>query len=419
MAIREYSECHIPPIVVVGANHKTLSIEGREHLHALGNSVEAVQALARAGRVSSLVVLSTCNRFECVTLAEDAGVSLKAHLIHATGGLLKESDLRVYSGREAITHLFRVTSSLDSMIVGESQILGQVKSAYRTAIQADSVDKILHHLFQYSFRVAKTIRSETAVAEKGVSVSYVAVKLAEQIFDGLTGRKVLLIGSGEMAELALLHLRAYGCQEILIANRTRERAYALAERVDGKVIGLDEVVHYVPQVDVVIGSIHTEKPIIRHAHIRNIRDKSVFFIDCGLPRNFHPDIAELDGIYLYNIDDLQLVARENLELRKEAANDAELIVDLAVYRFEHWLRKVAREPYLLDFRSYVASLCKQELRNGLDQLGAEEAPAVQEQMVERIVERAALGFNRILETLDRPAAFSVLGDPAEVILRED
>ena len=414
MGIREYSDTHLPPIVVVGANHKTLSIEGRETLSGIGNTRESVADLAKRTGLASLTILSTCNRFECVTVADDGGAALKAELLSHAQGTVSEKDIFVKEGRAAIEHVFRVASSLDSMVLGEAQILGQVKDAYRISMEAGTVGKVLHHLFQYSFRVAKAVRAETTIAEKGVSVSYVAVKLAEQIFDGLKGRRVLLIGSGEMAELAVLHLRANGCEEIVIANRTRSRAVALAERVSGRVIGLDEVVSAIAQVDVVIGSIRTETPILRHAQIKNLRGRSVFFIDCGLPRNFHPEIASLDGIYLYNIDDLQSVARDNLELRKEAANDADLIVEFGVYRFELWLQRVAREPYLLDFRNYLFDLCKEELSNGSDGEQAATIPVgVQDKMVERIVERASLGFDRVLAAFDGREELSVFGEPSD------
>lgn len=412
MGIREFSSAHIPPIVVVGANHTTLSIAGREVFSAFGNAAADVQNIARAAGTATLAVLSTCNRFECVTCTEDGGEQLVDHLLGATGGAVHRSDLFVLSDTAAVQHLFRVTSSLDSMVLGEAQILGQVKDSYRTAIQAGTVNKILHHLFQYGFRVAKQVRTQTAVSEKGVSVSYVAVKLAEQIFDGLQGRKALLIGSGEMAELALLHLKAYGCSDIWIANRTRERAETLAATVGGSVIALDDIPAVVPHVDVVIGSARTEAPLIRQSHIRDLAGKSIFFIDCGLPRNFHPEIASYDGVYLYNLDDLQAVASENIELRKEAARDAELIVDLGVHRFQDWLHRIRREPYLLDFREFMFDLCQEEIKNGLAQSGAfQTAPYVQEQVVERIVERAALGFDRVLTSLLGEDPGTVIGEP--------
>jgi len=185
MAMRVYKERKIAPIVVVGANHKSLDVAGRERLAALGCSAQAVSELAVKSQVSDLAILSTCNRFECIAFDWQLGANLKSYLLQQSLGLVKERDLYLYQGDLALEHFFKVAASLDSMVLGESQILGQVKGAYNTAIEAKTSGKLLHKLFQYAFRVAKRVRSETSVAERGVSVSYVAVQLAKQIFDNL------------------------------------------------------------------------------------------------------------------------------------------------------------------------------------------------------------------------------------------
>lgn len=414
MAIRQYKVLPIAPLRIVGASHKTLSIAGRECFAAVGNTSASVKEIATACGLDNLAVISTCNRFECITFADEAAAErLQEYLLGLGAGSLRAKDFFTYQGEDACNHIFSVAAALDSLVLGETQILGQVKDAYRRAVAAGTANRLLHAVFQQSFRVAKKVRSQTAVSERGVSVSYVAVKLAEQIFDGLAGRKILLIGSGEMAELALLHLQAKGCEQVLIANRTQENAERLAARVHGQAVPLSDVPRLIHTVDVVIGSVHAAEPLLLPSSMSSMSDRSVLFIDCGMPRNFHPAIAEFDGVYLFNIDDLQAVADENKELRQEAARDADLLIQLAVHNFTQWLQRVEREPYLLDFRLFLQELCYEELQHGLGavkeiDVGAERAIA------KRIVERASLGFEQVLARYQTEEFDSVIGEPGRL-----
>jgi glutamyl-tRNA reductase len=248
------------------------------------------------------------------------------------------------------------------MILGEAQILGQVKKAYQRAIEVGSVGSHLHHIFQSAFNVAKKVRAHTDVSQHGVSVSYVAVRLAEQIFSDLDNTTVLILGSGEMAELAALHLCSRGCRRIIVANRTVEKAAELAERFGGSAVSLSDVDRVLDQADIVIGSISIDKPILSRSALRARKgDRPLFLIDLGVPRNFASDMAEMDSVYLYNIDDLAGIADENRALREAAAQDAELIIEYGLAQFERWRHKRVVQPEIVDLRAAVHEICATEV----------------------------------------------------------
>lgn len=346
---------------VVGVSHKTLGIEERELL----SKKEALtpKVFAEAGGLSEVAVISTCNRFEILSVGRDAREDLSSFLKGRLGGKLSDKGIYAYRNADAVRHLFRVASSLDSLVVGEAQILGQVKESYKEAVAAGLAGPRLHHWFQFSFHVAKKVREHTAVGERGVSVSYVAVKLAQQIFGSLADRSVMIIGSGRMAELAALHLRSYGCGKIIVANRTIERAGELANRISGSAISLFEVADYLPKVDVVIGSITLDRPIVETAQVRKIAlGRPLLMVDLGVPRNFQSTLGDLDNVYLYDVDDLAHVADDNKQIREEAARDAEIVIEYGLFQFERWLTKLSAEPAILDFRAKVREACAAELR---------------------------------------------------------
>jgi glutamyl-tRNA reductase len=370
---------------VVGVNHTTLPISQRELLTKFSEQVEAIYD---ASSIVNGVVISTCNRFELVTSNQESSVKFEAFLRNKLG--LTQSLTGVYwkKNREAVAHLFRVVSSLDSMVVGETQIVGQVKNAYLKAKALGYSDKLLHHLFQFSFNLSKRVKNYTGLGSQGLSVSYVAVQLAAQIFDDISKVKVLVIGSGQMAELVLVHLKARGCRSIVIANRTVEKASLLASRFEGSAISIDEIELYLHTSDLIVGSIQAEAPIVTKKMLKQIRRNSpLFFIDLGVPRNFSSNLVDVSDVYLYDIDHIGDFIAKNKEVRTEAANDAELIIEFGILQFEKWLARLKAEPESLRFRAYIKSVCDAELRRTLNKTGLVLEPSRTDELVHRISQK--------------------------------
>lgn len=352
-----------PAVIVTGVSFRTLDVTGREILARKAPEPEKLaQRLVQEGLAREAAVISTCNRFEIVSVGGEGG-GIRAFFESLLEAHAAQKDvLYQLQDQRAVRHIYRVSSSLDSMVLGEAQILGQVKQAYRRAVEAGSVGSHLHHLFQSAFNVAKRVRAHTDISQHGVSVSYVAVRLAQQIFSDLSDTSVLIIGSGEMAELAALHLCSHGCSRIVVANRTVERAAELAERFGGAAVALGDVDRVIDQADIVIGSIAIDRPILSAASLRGRgRDKPLFLIDLGMPRNFAPELAERDSVYQYNIDDLAGIAAENRALREAAAKEAELVIDYGLLQFERWRAKLSSRPEIVDLRAKVEAICKAEV----------------------------------------------------------
>jgi glutamyl-tRNA reductase len=356
-----------PSLIVTGVSYRTLSLEWREKLAQVAPNPEQIaDSLVKRGIASEAAVLSTCNRFEIVSVGADGG-GIRVFFESLLGAPSDISQaLYQYRDASAVRHLYRVSSSLDSMVLGEAQILGQVKRAYQQAVQAGSVGSHLHHLFQSAFHIAKKVHSNTDVSSHGVSLSYVAVRLAQQIFADLSQVSVVVIGSGEMAELSVLHLCSHGCNQIVVANRTLERAAALAERFGGMAVSLEDLDRVLQSADIVIGSITIDRPIINRASAASRRaGKPLFLIDLGVPRNFSSELAGVDDVYLYNIDDLAAVAAENRSLREAAAKDAEIVIEYGLMQFERWRKKIALQPELVDLRCAVKRICAEAVSEGL------------------------------------------------------
>ncbi len=370
-------------IHLVGVSHKTLPIAERESLARIAESGKAVlHEVAKSLELKEVAVISTCNRFEVVAIGDGVGDNLKKFLKNALPQGVSETSIYTHQNREAVSHLFKVAASLDSLAVGEAQILGQVKDAYHTSVTEGFAGRYLHSLFQFAFRLAKKVRGNTTIGEKGGSISYVAVKLAEKIFGELSGHAVLVIGSGKMAELTALHLKSHGCRDITVANRTLERAASLASRVGGSAISLDEIEATLDRVDMVIGSVHADSTIIEPRSLKKRkRGSPLFLIDLGVPRNFSPALGDIDDVFLYNIDDLSTMAAENRVEKEEAGKDAEVIVEYGLLQFERWIHKVAAEPELLSLRGRIYEVCKEELD---DVLGSKVAVEERDRIVEEI-----------------------------------
>lgn len=362
-------------LLVVGLNHNTAPIALRECLAFSEDKLE--EALSKVHTLSSVkenMIVSTCNRVEVYAATretEKAIHDLKDFFSKYHGLPLKEFDKSLYShvGEEAVKHIFRVASSLDSMVVGEPQILGQIKEAYDRAQQSKTSGLILHRLLHRAFHVAKRVRTETKIAVNAVSVSSVAVALAEKIFGTLEKKTVLLVGAGEMCELAARHLVSGGAEKILVTNRTEDRAIALAQQFKGDAIPFAEVGQGLRKTDIVISATNSPQYLIGHDQITKVmkdrRQRPIFFIDIADPRDIEPKVGDIENVYLYNIDDLQKVAHENIKDREMEAQKAEAIVQDEVVKFVNWYHSLDVTPTIVALRKKFEEIRKKELEKTL------------------------------------------------------
>ena len=362
-------------LIVIGLNHKTASIDLRERMAFAEDQME--RALHQVKSLPSLkenMILSTCNRVEiyaAVRETEKAVLDLKHFLSQYHGLPLREFEKNLYSflGEEAVKHIFRVASSLDSMVVGEPQILGQIKSAYEMAVESKTSGIILHRLLHRAFHVAKRVRTETKIGDSAVSVSSVAVELAQKIFETLEKKAVLLIGAGEMCELAARHLVSGGVEKVWVTNRTYERAVSLAQEFKGEAIPFDEMNQGLKKVDIVISATDSPQYLIWHDQMAKVikerKQKPIFFIDIADPRDIEPSVGEIENVYLYNIDDLKKVADENIKDRVKEAREAEAIVQDEVIKFVNWYHSLEVTPTLVALRKKFEEIRKKELERTL------------------------------------------------------
>jgi len=352
----------IVSIILIGLNHKTASIVVREIFALEFEMLPKMLAWAHnLSGVQEFFLISTCNRLEILVVAEDSLVATKvlARWLcegRALNPKLIMGSLYRYIDEDAVRHLFRVASSLDSMVIGESQILGQIKEAYRIASQVGTTGIILNRLLHKTFQVAKRVRSETVIGGAAVSLSYAAVELARKIFDNLIGLKALLIGAGEMARLAAEHLLAQGIHEVLVANRTLASAVDLAGRLSrgrrlGGAFNLDDLPQVLSDVDIIVSSTSSLEPIITYSLVRRVlkvrQGRPLFFIDIAVPRDIDPTIGNLAGCFLYDIDDLVHVVEANRASRATEAQAAEVIVAEEVVKFSIWLKSLAVAPTIV------------------------------------------------------------------------
>ncbi|MGE5301915.1 MAG: glutamyl-tRNA reductase [Alphaproteobacteria bacterium] len=363
-------------IVIVGLNHRSAPIEVREGLAFENSYVKDALAQLRAyPSVQEGVILSTCNRVEIVAAAADSQSAcadikrfLGGHGTHRIVGSLEEH-VYTYEGRDAIRHLFRVAASLDSMVVGEPQILGQLKDHYEYARQAGTVGTILHRLFHHSFTVAKRVRTETGIANRVVSVSSVAVDLAKRIFDRFDDKTVMLIGAGKIGDLMARHLQSHGVKSLMITNRTFGRAVELAAKIHGSPIQFEDFPRYLKMADLVLGCTGSPEILVDAATVERVlrerKQKAMFFIDLGDRRNFDPKINDIDNAYLYNIDDLKEVAEENLQERSNEAEKAEGIVHEEVLSFTRWISSLDQVPTIMALRQRFEEIRRKELERSL------------------------------------------------------
>ncbi len=366
-------------IAICGLSHRTAPVEVREKLALPAPTIPAaLTELNHQSGVRETLILSTCNRVELAFTLEDSANlndALEQFLAKQGSVPLAAVDPYLYKleGRDAVRHLFRVASSLDSMVVGEPQILGQLKDAYSLAKEMGTVNSQLDQLVTRAFHVAKRVRSETEIGESAVSVSYAAVELAREIFGNLAGSKVMLIGAGKMSELAARHLRNVGAKQIYVTNRTYERAVEMAKLFDGFIVEFDKFRQTLPSVDIVITSTGAREPILNRDDMRAVmkarRNKPVFIVDIAVPRNVEPAVNEIDNVFLYDIDDLQKVVERNLRGRAEAAEKAARIIEEEIQWVESRMREREVSPAIVSLHGRLEEVRASELERYRNKLG--------------------------------------------------
>jgi glutamyl-tRNA reductase len=385
---------------LIGVNHNSAPIELRERL-AIPESrlAEACRQLSAHPGVEEGLVVSTCNRVELITHTANGAVDLRTFLHEHFQLTSAELDSHLYEmrDRDAVRHVFRVASSLDSMVVGEAQILGQVKEAYATARAVGAARGQLEQLFSRAFAVAKRVRTETAVGSSSVSIASVAVELAKRIFGDLKGKTVFLIGAGKMSELAARHLLAHGCTSIFVSNRTYERAVGLAHKFDGQAIRFDDLYTTCGKADIVITSTGAPHAIFQREHgerfLRRRRNRPMFFIDIAVPRDVSAEMAKLDGIFVYNLDDLQQAVSSHIADRGKEAQRAEAIIAVEVEGFEARLHTLDVVPTIVSLQEHLETIRQAEMDRVRGRLG----PLTPEQ--EMAVEALTRGIiNKVMHT---------------------
>jgi len=349
-------------IYLVGLNHKTAGVDIRERF-ALPDCDPAAKGLVSdTGVVSEAMILSTCNRVEFLVVGEghmDIRTKILRFWADHCGQPVADLENHTYChvGDGAVNHLFTVASSLDSMILGEPQILGQLKTAYRNAVEKGAAKVIVNRLLHKAFSVAKRVRTETAIASSAVSISYAAVELARKIFTDLTNHRALLIGAGEMAELAATHLLSAGVRDFTVVNRTLAKGEELAKLFNGRALPFEELLQALMETDIVISSTGSPTAIIRAKDIREVikkrRNRAMFFIDIAVPRDIDPDVNSLDNVYLYDIDDLHNVVEMNRTERDREAVKAQRIVDEERMKFSRWLENMDSTPTIVQLRGHI------------------------------------------------------------------
>jgi glutamyl-tRNA reductase len=366
------------PLILVGINHRTAPVEVRERLNVSDAKLaETTLALRDLEGVDGAAIVSTCNRVEAVvsTRDEDVIASLVEWLAARASTVRGELEKHLYILRhgDVVKHLFRVASGLDSMILGEPQIGGQVRQAFQAATELGTLDSLLQQLFDHTMRVSKKVRTDTGIGENAVSVPYAAVELAKKIFGDLRGLQVLLLGAGEMGELTAEHLHAQNVKQVFVANRSYERAAELAHRFKGEAVHFDRIDEHLHRCDIVIASTGAPHYLIEPAHVTRAlearRNRNLFLIDLSVPRNINPDVARTDGAYLYNVDDLQQVADANLEMRQRKAVDAEDIVVREVEAFRKRLVAQDAVPTILELHQRLEAIRAAELEKCLRRMG--------------------------------------------------
>lgn len=363
-------------ITLIGVNHKTTPVEIREKIALTDGYEGPLASLKKISGLKEVFLLSTCNRVELLLVAEP-GFNVKDEAVNFLfGENVSSKDCSQYyyllENQDAVQHLFMVAASLDSLVVGEAQILGQIKEAYRFASQYGCTGPLLNKLLHKSFSAAKRVRTETEIGSSAVSISYAAVQLAKKIFGNLDNKSVLLVGAGEMAELAAEHLVGQGIKEVVVANRTLARAVGLAKRFNGRAVSIDELVQQLEHVDIIISSTGASDIILHKAQVKSAMrgrmNRSLFFIDIAVPRDLDPALNQIENVYLYDIDDLTSVVEINKSERDKEAVKAARIVNEEALKFERWFNSLSVAPTILELREKIGEIGNIELNKTLTKM---------------------------------------------------
>ena len=431
----------VKELVVVGLSHHTAPLKLREKLSVEGEERDGFLRSWSGAEAGEGVLISTCNRVELYATTDDlvgaqkrARAMLEARLGAEERGALDEA-LYVHEGEDAIRHLFRVASSLDSMVVGEPQILGQVKEAFDAARSAGTLGSLLGRCFSRSFSVAKRVRTETGIAEGTVSVSSIASQLARKIFGELRGRRVLLLGAGEMGEAAARSLANTGAV-LRVVNRSPEKAMRVAAECGGEPRGYEQLAAELVKADVVISSTSSDRyvlaPDLMKQVLRGRRHRPIFLIDIAVPRDVDPRVGDMDGVFLFDVDDLQEVAQENLSQRRQSAEAAERIVEVEVAEIEAWRRTLDLTPTIVALRDRFAEIVHTELERSVRKLDLDDkSRASLERMADAMVKKllhqplatlkqtagnpesaAVIAATRALFDLDTPSVYPPASAPS-------
>ena len=395
-------------LLALGLNHSTAPLEIREKVTIPSEALpRALTELAGEKTVNEAAILSTCNRTEIYCDLEAANsdwpLDWFSDFHGCASGELKPFIYR-HPGDDAVKHILRVASGLDSLLVGEPQVLGQLKQAYDIAVRTGSIGKLLGRLFQYSFKVAKRIRSDTGIGRHPVSVAYAAVRLAQQIFGDLADTRALLIGAGEMIELSLKHLRDNGLEKTIIANRTPEHARELAERYSAFAISLNDIPKHLDEADIIISCTAGTLPILGKGAIETAlkkrKHRPMFIVDMAVPRDIEPEAGGLEDVYLYTVDDLRDVVDENLSLRQQAAKEAEGLIDTQVDEFMRWIHSLQAVAAVRAIREQAGAIRQQVLELALRKLrqGHDPASVLQEathSLSNKLMHKPSANLNKI------------------------
>ncbi|MGD0885415.1 MAG: glutamyl-tRNA reductase [Thermodesulfovibrionales bacterium] len=377
-------------IIVVGLNHKTAPVDVREKLAFTGPKLEeGLLKIRKLPGIDEVVVLSTCNRVELYADVRDVGKSFETirtflSEFHGIDEAALQTSLYLHNGSDAVRHIFRVASSLDSMVVGEPQILGQLKDAFDSALQRKTTGILLNRLMKKAISVAKRVRTETKIAENAVSISFAAVELARKIFTDLPEKSFMLLGAGEMAELAARHIVNCGVKDVAVVNRTYDRGCELATEFNGRAVKFEDFLNELVHTDILICSTGAPTYVLHKEEMQRVmkerRQRSVFIIDISVPRNIDPAINNLDNVYLYDVDDLQGTVDANILERQKEAEKAVTIIEDEIEAFQKWMSSLDSVPTVVALRNKAEAIKNEEmerLMNKFPELGEKERKAIE------------------------------------------
>ncbi len=400
----------------VGLNHRTAPVELRERLAVSETEIgDELRRMCARPPIRECALLSTCNRVEMTAVTHDPDAAVaEIHEWFATKADMPLDSVRphlyTHTTEDAVRHLFAVATGLDSLVLGEPQILGQVKTSYEHALAAGTAGHVLHRLYQATFAAAKRARSETAIGRQAVNIASCAVDLARHIFGDLKEKRVMLIGAGEMAELAARHLRGNGCADILVANRTLERARALAVEFEGHALALDELEEYLDAADIVISSTGASTFVLLPDTVERAmnkrRGRPMFLVDIAVPRDIDPRVGEIDDVYLYDIDDLQKVVQGNRKQREAEAENARVLLEEEAQAFLGWLKSLETVPLIRQLQSQLDARRAEELekaRRYMRDFTPEQMEAVERfsrQLLKRLIHPTLTALKRLPEDIE-------------------